>query len=83
MPRTKKFSEKRGARFSVSVSYDSDTKLELLAVSCNMSKSELMDLICTRFVNEPSCVKEIQDKYNRVDRHRVLPVWIDGRLTYQ
>lgn len=83
MPITKKMGEKRGARFSVSVSYDTDSKIEQLAVSCRMSKSELMDLIVSTFVNDPKHVIAIQDVYNRVERYRVLPVRVNGRLMYQ
>lgn len=83
MPKTKKLEEKRGARFSVSVAYDTDSKLEKLAISCEMSKSELVDLICKSAVNSPEYIMKLQNRFNRNEKYRVIPVTYMGKLRYE
>lgn len=82
MPKTKGFEEKRGARFSVSVGYSDDEKLNKLAVSCGMSKSELVDYITSSAINSSDYVKRIQDRFNKNPNYRVIPVVENGKMRY-
>lgn len=83
MPKTKKFEEKRGARFNVSVSHDTDLKLKRLAISCDMSKSELVDFIVKSAINSPEYLVKLQNRFNKNEKYRVLPVFHNGKMHYE
>jgi len=83
MPTAKKMDEKRGARFSVSVSYDTDTKLEKLATSCEMSKSELVDFVLKSAINSSEYVMKLQNRFNKNDKYRVYLVSENGKIRYE
>lgn len=79
--KTKGMGKKRCCRFSVSIQNDTDKKLSQLAISCNMTKSQLVDTILLSTLNSPSYVEQIQERYNKDEKYYIRPfvVQVNGK----
>lgn len=74
---------KRCVRLSVSVTTERHRMLKRLAVSLDMTVSELIDMAIGDVLNSSQYVSMIQDRYNKNDQYRVYPVVNEnGRLTW-
>lgn len=77
---------KRCSRFSISTDNETEKMLNALAISCNMSKSEMVDIIIRSALRSTTYVQEIQDRYNVDKRYWINPIIIkrNGKetLTY-
>ncbi|KAF2423370.1 hypothetical protein NSQ76_20545 [Bacillus sp. FSL M8-0256] len=68
----------------VSPSLDSDThkKLKKLAISCDMTKTQLSGEILKMALNNESVIDWFQKKYNKDDSYRIILARINGVLHY-
>jgi hypothetical protein len=73
---------KRCVRYSVSVTNETDRKLTKLAKSCEMSKSEMTDVILEIGLRSPELIEKLQDRYNKDERIKLHPVIINNILQY-
>lgn len=82
MVKGKSMGGKKVIRKSVSLNNDTHLKLKKLAVSCDMPLATLASLIIEMSVNSPSVIQTLQDKYNKEDHYRIIPVSINGKVQY-
>lgn len=82
MPEVKKGSAKRGNRFTICINDEYDNKLKKLAVSCDLSKSELSDKFLRMCLDSPELIAKFQDTYNKDIQYKVHPVIINNRVHY-
>jgi hypothetical protein len=75
--KTKGLGGKRCCRFSISVSNDTEKKLDALAISVDFSRSELCDYLLQTCVNSPDFVYALQERYNVNERYKVYPTVIN------
>ncbi|MGM0924013.1 MAG: ribbon-helix-helix domain-containing protein [Bacillota bacterium] len=75
--KTKGLGGKRCCRFSISVSNDTEKKLDALAVSTGFSRSELADYLLQACVNSPDFVYALQEKHNVNEKYKVYPTIIN------
>uniref|UniRef100_UPI0034A0B180 hypothetical protein n=2 Tax=Bacillus TaxID=1386 RepID=UPI0034A0B180 len=68
----------------VNPSLDSDThqKLKKLAISCDMTKTQLAAEILKMALNNESVIDWYQKKYNKDDSYRIILARINGELHY-
>lgn len=74
-----------GARCNrLSVSFDNQTynMLKTLSISCDLSISELVDLMVQDVMQSDKYVNFIQDKYNKRPEYRVVPIRENGRFRW-
>lgn len=71
--KTRNLGSKRCCRFSISVTSNTENKLDALAISTGFTRSELCDYLLQICVNSPDLVNSIQDKFNKNERYRVHP----------
>jgi hypothetical protein len=69
-------------RVNASLDEDTHRKLKKLSVSCNMTKTMLASEIIKLCVNHTEFIKFFQDKYNTEPDYRVIPVKVNGKVTY-
>ena len=66
-----------------SLTQDAHDKLNRLAISCSMTKTQLAAHLLTMAVNNPEIIKHYQDRFNKVSQYRVIPVQDkDGNVFY-
>lgn len=76
--KTKGLGGKRCCRFSISVSNDTEKKLDALAISVGFSRSELCDYLLQTCVNSPDYVYALQERYNVNEKYKVYPTVINA-----
>lgn len=69
-------------RVNASLDEDTHRKLRKLSVSCNMTKTMLAAEIIELCVNHTEFIKFFQDKYNTEPDYRVIPVKVNGKVTF-
>lgn len=69
-------------RVNASLDQDTHNKLKKLAISCDMTKTMLAYEIIKLAVNHSDIIEFLQDRYNKDDRYRVVPVRQDGKTYY-
>jgi hypothetical protein len=63
--------------------FDSHRKLKKLAISCNMTKTNLAERFLVMALNNPDIIKHFQDIYNLEEQYRITPIMDkDGRCIY-
>ncbi|WP_054637784.1 hypothetical protein [Thalassobacillus sp. C254] len=75
--KTRNHGKKRCCRFSVSIQNDTDHKLQLLATSCGMTKSEMVDTILLTTLNSPTFIEQAQHHYNKNERFLIKPIVVN------
>jgi hypothetical protein len=73
---TRSLGGKRCSRFSISTDNETEKMLNALATSCNMSKSEMVDVIIRSALRSVTYVQEIQERYNVEKRYWINPIII-------
>ncbi|MEE6209004.1 hypothetical protein U3A55_02380 [Salarchaeum sp. III] len=69
-------------RVGPSLDQDTHNKLRKLAISCEMTKTQLSADIIKLALNHPDIIKWYQDKYNQEDQYRVVPIKHEGKIHY-
>lgn len=69
-------------RVNSSLDQDTHDKLKKLSISCDMSKTMMAYEIIKIVVNHTDFIDFLQDKYNKDDQYRVIPVRKDGKTFY-
>lgn len=74
-----------GARCNrVTVSLDNQTynMVKALSISCDLSISELVDIMTQDVMQSDRYVNMLQDKLNKLPQYRVVPIKENGRFTW-
>lgn len=67
-----------------SISRDAHKKLQLLALVCDINKTQLAAEIIEMAVNSPEIINWFQDKYKVRQKERIVPIIdLDGKTTYK
>ena len=74
--------EKRCVRLSVSVTNDRSRMLKRLAVSLDVTVSELIDMIIKDAFTSERYINALQERYNKNPQYRVIPIRENGRLNW-
>lgn len=69
-------------RVNASLDQDTHDKLKKLAISCDMTKTMLAYEILKIVVNHTDFIEFLQDKYNKDDQYRIVPIRKDGKTIY-
>lgn len=77
--KTRKPRSDKRTRVNPGLPADVHEKLELLATSCDMTKTNLAGLILRYALDSREFVLDLQNKYNKNPRYRVTPVLIDNK----
>jgi len=73
---------KRCVRKSISMTNETEGKLNRLAVACHMSPAELATILLEAGLNSEGLIQWLQNKYNRNPQYRVIPIKENGRIIY-
>jgi hypothetical protein len=84
MRQTEERKERSDKKIRVGASLDQDTheKLKKLAVSCDMTKTNLAAELIKMCVNHTDIIDFFQDKYNVNDKYRVIYIRDKGKIVY-
>jgi len=74
--------KKRCVRYPVSFTNEQDLKISSLAVSCDMSKSELIGIAVDMVLNNVEAIHLLQDRFNKKPEYRVYPIRENGRVLF-
>ncbi|MBM7650533.1 nuclear transport factor 2 (NTF2) superfamily protein [Bacillus ectoiniformans] len=69
-------------RVNASLDQDTHNKLKKLSVSCDMTKTMMAYEIIKIVVNHTDFIDWLQDKYNKEQQYRVVPIRKDGKTFY-
>ncbi|MEC1789517.1 hypothetical protein [Schinkia azotoformans] len=69
-------------RVNASLDQDTHDKLKKLSISCDMTKTMLAAEIIRIVVNHTDFIEWFQDKYNKDEKYRVVPIRKNGKTFY-
>jgi len=69
-------------RVNSSLDQDTHDKLKRLAISCDMTKTQLSYEIIKMAVNHTDIIEFMQNRYNQDEQYRVIPVKENGKVYY-
>lgn len=76
---TRKTRSDKKTRVNPGLPDDVHAKLELLATSCGMTKTNLAGLILQYALDSQDFVMQLQNKYNKNPKYRITPVLVDSK----
>lgn len=80
--REKKTRSDKKIRVNASLDQDTHEKLKRLATSCEMTKTMLAAELIKMCVNHIDIIDFYQQRYNKDDQYRVIPIKQDGNILY-
>lgn len=80
--RDKKPRSDKKIRVNASLDQHTHDKLKKLATSCDMTKTMLAAELINMSVNHIDIIDFYQQRYNKNDQYRVIPVKQNGNVTY-
>lgn len=69
-------------RVNASLDQDTHNKLKKLAIACDMTKTMMAYEIIKIVVNHTDFIDFLQEKYNKDDQYRIVPIRQDGKTYY-
>jgi len=69
-------------RVNASLDQDTHNKLKKLSISCDMTKTMLAYEIIKMAVNHTDIIEHLQERYNKDDQYRIVPIKENGRIQY-
>lgn len=69
-------------RVNASLDQDTHNKLKKLAISCDMTKTMLAYEIIKLAVNHTDIIEFLQNRYNKDDQYRIVPIKENGKTHY-
>lgn len=69
-------------RVNASLDQETHDKLKKLATSCEMTKTMLAAELIKMCVNHFDIIDFYQQRYNKNDQYRVIPIKQEGNITY-
>ncbi|WP_277680114.1 hypothetical protein [Gracilibacillus dipsosauri] len=61
---------------------DTHNKLKKLAIACDMTKTMMAYEIIKIVVNHTDFIDFLQERYNKDDQYRIVPIRQDGKTYY-
>lgn len=83
MEKARKQRSDKKTHVNPALDHDTHKKLKKLAISCNMTKTQLAEHLIKMAVNNPDIINHYQHLYNIEDQYRVTPIQDqDGNIIY-
>ncbi len=76
------FTECSNYIYATLMDQDTHNKLKKLAIACDMTKTMMAYEIIKIVVNHTDFIDFLQERYNKDDQYRIVPIRQDGKTYY-